>query len=128
MDHDTIQSLVLLLGALLLFTYAHQVKQRRLTSNPKGLPLPPGPRHLPLIGSLFDMPKDFYWLTYAKWAKIYGDIMYTSVCRQDMVILSSAETAMELLDKRSATYSDRPRLAMLELSVAYLHTRDMPIK
>lgn len=34
--------------------------------------LPPGPRGLPLIGNVFDMPSDRPWLTFAKWADIYG--------------------------------------------------------
>ena len=114
-----VETLVLttLIAALISLIHAYQVRRRRLASNPKGLPLPPGPRRLPLIGSLLEMPKDFYWITYANWAKKYGDVMYTNVCGQDMIILNSAEAALELLEKRSATYSDRPRLPMLDLSV-----------
>ena len=41
-------------------------------SNPKGLPLPPGPKGYPLIGSLFDMPIDKPWLVYDEWRKTYG--------------------------------------------------------
>ena len=45
-------------------------------SNPKGLPLPPGPKGFPLIG-LLDMPKDYSWLTFAKWAEEYGKMLPT---------------------------------------------------
>ena len=59
--------------AVLLFGY---VLFRQLTKarnrNPKGLPLPPGPRGYPLIGNLFDMPVDKPWLVYDKWFKTYG--------------------------------------------------------
>ncbi|PPQ84794.1 hypothetical protein CVT25_007426, partial [Psilocybe cyanescens] len=33
------------------------------------LPLPPGPKGLPLIGNLRDMPSSFAWKTYHKWSK-----------------------------------------------------------
>ena len=34
--------------------------------------LPPGPRGYPLIGNLFDLPREKEWLTYAEWGKKYG--------------------------------------------------------
>ena len=40
---------------------------------PKGrpAPLPPGPRRLPLIGNMLDMPRTKPWLTFADWVR-YG--------------------------------------------------------
>lgn len=37
-------------------------------------PLPPGPRGLPLIGNLLDMPSDKEWLTFARWGNEYGKL------------------------------------------------------
>jgi hypothetical protein len=37
-----------------------------------GLPYPPGPRRLPLIGNLFDVPKEFSWLTFSRLSKKHG--------------------------------------------------------
>ena len=34
-----------------------------------------------------------------------------------MIILNSAEAVSDLMDKRSAIYSDRPRLPLVDLSV-----------
>jgi hypothetical protein len=38
----------------------------------KGLPYPPGPRPLPIIGNMLDIPKQFSWVTYSKFSKTYG--------------------------------------------------------
>jgi len=40
------------------------------------LPYPPGPRPLPLIGNLFDVPKEFSWLTYTRLSKKYGKVYF----------------------------------------------------
>jgi hypothetical protein len=37
-----------------------------------------------------------------------GDIVYSRVLGQHIIIINSIEVARELLDRRSAIYSDRP--------------------
>ncbi|PBK94798.1 cytochrome P450 [Armillaria gallica] len=75
-------------------------------------PSPPGPRGLPLIGNLLDMPYEKEWLTYAKWGEKYGDITWVSSLGQQIVVINSVQTAMALLDKNSLISSDRPFVAM----------------
>jgi hypothetical protein len=36
-------------------------------------PYPPGPRGLPLVGNLRDMPHVKPWLTFTEWGKKYGE-------------------------------------------------------
>ncbi|KAJ7607902.1 cytochrome P450 [Roridomyces roridus] len=77
------------------------------------LPLPPGPRKKFLVGNLFDIPPTLPWEKYMKWSRLYeSDIIHLNAAGQSMVILSSMESAVELLEKRSSIYSNRPRLTM----------------
>ena len=40
---------------------------------------------------------------------ILGDLIYLNVAGQPMVIINSPKVGVALLDRRAATYSDRPR-------------------
>ena len=40
------------------------------------LPYPPGPRPLPLVGNLFDIPKEFSWLSYVELSKKHGMVYF----------------------------------------------------
>ncbi|KAJ4485412.1 cytochrome P450 [Lentinula aciculospora] len=81
----------------------------------QNLPLPPGPKKLPLLGNAFDMPTVNPHLTFAQWADQYdSDILHLSVAGRDYIILNSLEAVIDLLDKRSGIYSSRPHLTMLQ--------------
>ncbi len=93
----------LLFGVFLLYRLSLLILRRRL-------PLPPGPKRLPLIGNLWSVPRtvDHPWKTYAKWASTYGDIFYLDIPGNPTVIINSAQAAEDLFEKRSGNYSDRP--------------------
>ncbi|KAI1790237.1 cytochrome P450 [Ganoderma leucocontextum] len=79
------------------------------------LHLPPGPKGFPLIGNVLAMPRTDLGPRFARMGDRYGDIIYMDVLGQPMIVVNSYEVASELLDKRSATFSGRPRLMMTEL-------------
>lgn len=77
---------LLILGVVLL---------KKVFSRLSAAPLPPGPRRLPLLGNLLDMPTSQEWLTFANWGKKWGTLfiflsyqyaptmlMMSSFCRQ----------------------------------------------
>ncbi|KAG1727488.1 cytochrome P450 [Suillus paluster] len=74
------------------------------------LPLPPGPRPFPIIGNVRGIDISAPWLTYTEWGKRYGDIVYSHFFDQEFIVINSEKVAIELLEKRSYNYSDRPNL------------------
>ena len=92
----------------------------------KRLPYPPGPQPIPLLGNSLHMPKSYYWMAYAEWGRDYGDVVHAEAFGQHYVILNSLKAAEDLLVKKSAIYSDRPRAPMInELYVLYVHSFDV---
>jgi hypothetical protein len=43
-----------------------------------GLLYPPGPRPLPIVQNLLDVPTDFPWLAYTQFSKKYGNALSLS--------------------------------------------------
>ncbi|KDR73159.1 hypothetical protein GALMADRAFT_722618 [Galerina marginata CBS 339.88] len=87
-----------------LFFYALSLARRKR--------LPPGPRRLPVIGNVHQMPVETPWLAFSEWGKTYGDIMHVDIIGQPLIIINSTKIAKDLLDKRSSIYSDRPHFVM----------------
>jgi hypothetical protein len=40
--------------------------------NRKKLPCPPGPKGLPFIGPVMQMPSSFEWVEFWRWGKVWG--------------------------------------------------------
>ncbi|KAE9399831.1 cytochrome P450 [Gymnopus androsaceus JB14] len=77
-------------------------------------PLPPGPKGWPIIGNIFDIPKEKAHIAYMEMAVKYGsDLLYLNMAGTSMLILNSVEATNDLFVGRSTLYSDRPRFPMI---------------
>ncbi|KAI0334579.1 cytochrome P450 [Cubamyces sp. BRFM 1775] len=85
----------------------------------RGLPLPPGPPGIPLLGNLLDFPTSRFGERLSQLAATHGEIMHMTLLGQSVIVLGTYEATIELLEKRSANYSDRPRSVMAELTGYY---------
>jgi hypothetical protein len=101
----------------------------------RGLPYPPGPPRLPIIGNLLDVPKDAPWSAYADMSKKYGrrehsrntcfgklkprfqgtDVISFHVLSETVVVLNSLSAIKDLLEKRGKIYSERPSWPIAEM-------------
>ncbi|KAI1443358.1 cytochrome P450 [Annulohypoxylon stygium] len=87
------------------------IRERRRIP-PGARPLP-GPRPLPLIGRVHDVPAESTWLKFHEWSKEYGPIYQTEMFGTVHVWISSERIANDLLSRRAANYSDRPLIPNL---------------
>ncbi|KAI9566800.1 cytochrome P450 [Boletus coccyginus] len=100
------------IGFVLCAAFVLKWRQYRLRN---GLPLPPGPTGLPLVGNVFDLNPQHPWLSYEQWGKQYGGLVYANLIGKDFVIINSIKVARDLLERRSAIYSERPYIPSNEL-------------
>ncbi|RDB17531.1 hypothetical protein Hypma_001246 [Hypsizygus marmoreus] len=101
---------LIILGGISLFVFLWLNRNSR-----KRPPLPPGPPADPILGHLRHIPLEHQEIQFYEWGKTYGDVIYLSLLGRSVVVLNSVQAATDLLDKRSAIYSDRPRLMVFEL-------------
>ncbi|THH28085.1 hypothetical protein EUX98_g6100 [Antrodiella citrinella] len=73
--------------------------------------LPPGPKPLPFIGNVHQI-SEHQEKTFLSWGRKYGKIVYARFFGRCVLVLNHVSTAKDLLEKRGAVYSDRPRFVL----------------
>lgn len=72
---------------LLAFAIAWIVKTRWRRYRPPSLPLPPGPKPLPIIGNVLDMPTLIPWVKYHEWCNVYSASVHSSLPGEELTQL-----------------------------------------
>ncbi|KZT66768.1 cytochrome P450 [Daedalea quercina L-15889] len=72
------------------------------------LRLPPGPKQVPLLGNVHQLPSTYQHHVFAEWGKQFGDLVYARFFSTPVLVLNRLHTARALLEKRGAKYSSRP--------------------
>ena len=99
-------ALYVLIGVIITKTLFDRITRKT------SLPLPPGPKGLPLLGNLTDLPTGTapeykHWL---KHKDEYGPISSVTVLGQTMILIHDQKLAHELLVERANIHSGRPKL------------------
>ncbi|KAG6844546.1 hypothetical protein H0H87_006030 [Tephrocybe sp. NHM501043] len=102
---DGTQTPQLAVAAAVLLTTLGAIYARSGNSKRK---LPPGPRGLPIIGNVLQVPTEHLATYFRVLYKQYGGIVYLNLLGNDVMVIGDGKLARELMDKRSAKYSGRP--------------------
>jgi len=110
-----------LLFAVLYFTIRAYRRLRRSS-------LPPGPRGLPFVGNIYDIPATNEWLAFMDMSRKYdSDVITLNLMGDTVIVLNSVTAIDDLLEERSLIYSDRPPFPMLNDLVGFTwHFAFMP--
>ncbi|GJE96494.1 cytochrome P450 [Phanerochaete sordida] len=98
---------------LIVFTVSSVAFARRRSQHR----YPPGPKGLPIIGNVFDVPTRNGWLVFSEWSRRYGsDVVHIEALGKHIVVLNTMKAAKALFEERPSIYSDKDQSVMfLEL-------------
>lgn len=70
--------------------------------------MPTGPKTLPLIGNLHQIPKSYTHIQFTEWARQYGGIYTLKLGNATMAVITDRKLVKTTVDKKSSVYSHRP--------------------
>ncbi|KAG5272012.1 hypothetical protein AALO_G00160670 [Alosa alosa] len=103
------ESSMLLLAGLVMLLLLLAWRRR----GARGLPLPPGPTGLPLLGNLPQVDKRAPFKTFMKWSKQYGPVMTVNLGPVRIVTLSGYQAVKEALVDQADDFTGRAPIPLL---------------
>ncbi|KAF1976357.1 cytochrome P450 2D18 [Bimuria novae-zelandiae CBS 107.79] len=100
LDYAVGLTLLLFSGYVVHFLYNFGSRDKRL---------PPGPPTIPVLGNAHLLVGSDLEKKFKKWAEEYGNIFSVKVGAGTLIFLNDKRTTHDLLDKRSAIYTDRAK-------------------
>jgi cytochrome P450 len=70
--------------------------------------LPPGPPTLPVLGNIHQIPKKGAHFQFTQWAQQYGGLYTLKLGTGTAAVITDRRLVKQLIDKKSALYSERP--------------------
>jgi len=99
------------LAAFLIVIVVQWMRSGR-KSLPEGVREPPGPKGIPILGNLTEIPPFHSWLKFKQWSDEYGPLFKLSIAGAPHVVVSTEKIANDLMRERGTLYSDREQLPM----------------
>ncbi|TCD62439.1 hypothetical protein EIP91_006901 [Steccherinum ochraceum] len=99
---------ILAIGCLLRLAYSFWVQQ----VSPKA-PFPPGPKALPFLGNVHQLPVENQHKTFFEWSREFGSVVHARLFHSPVIIINSLDVAKDFMDKRGGNYNDRPPFILL---------------
>ncbi|GMI72951.1 hypothetical protein HRI_000964400 [Hibiscus trionum] len=100
--HDFARLFFTLVGVFVIFRYVFMcIKSKK--AKPRS---PPGPRGLPLVGSLPFLEPDLHSY-FAKLARTYGPVLKLQLGNKTGIVVSSPSTVREVLKDQDITFANR---------------------
>ncbi|KAH0609786.1 uncharacterized protein H6S33_012332 [Morchella sextelata] len=75
--------------------------------------MPPGPSPVPFLGNKWHLPPQKPWYKFKQWTDKYGELVTVWAGRRATIVIGDPQVACDLLDRRSAIYSSRPRFVIM---------------
>ncbi|KAF2182292.1 cytochrome P450 [Zopfia rhizophila CBS 207.26] len=116
--------------AILFIIYLLYVSYKILRIGYRDKRLPPGPPTLPILGNAHQIPTKKFYLKLKEWSDQYGKIFSVKLGSGTMIVLNDRRAVHDLIDKKSAIYSERPidynsEVAMGNENFAIMHATPM---
>ncbi|PQQ17149.1 geraniol 8-hydroxylase [Prunus yedoensis var. nudiflora] len=108
-------SFCMVLLTSLFFVFLFSIQALRSKANPKKHLLPPGPKPFPFIGNLLELGNKPH-LDFTKLSQIYGPIITLQLGQVTTVVVSSSNTAKQVLQTHDRFLSNRTVPAAIQAS------------